>query len=303
MNYSENEIKIIIDKYIDFVDSLNYNYTEEIKNLLYIIVPAFVIRYSLDNEKMIRNTFTEVPILQSKETDENVPAYYTAIPEYIENNLKIFKAIIIRQNQNGLVGLLDSLVHEYNHALNSYNNPYYVKDEKIYIRTGLCYLVYDNKTLEAVKKEDSFILEEVLNTYQTEQIINIIHSFKKYTFTNPKINTALYFLDNHIKDKFDSEAYYIEKFFSEDLLKNKTFTSTLSNLRLKGYIEDIEYWFNNITGIKDSYNIFINNMLKINDLKFKKTTFKFQERKIRNKIISIYKEEKQIIETFNSNCN
>ena len=304
MDYNENEIKIIINKYINFVDNLKYNYDDRIKNLLYLIVPAFIIRYKLDHEKLILNTFLNVPIIIDDNENNNVPAYYINIPKKIGNEIKIHKAIVIQNfKKNSLIGLLDSLVHEYNHAINSYNNPFIIKDDKLYVRTGLSNFIYNNSNLEFIEKEKSYILEEVLNTFQTEQIINIIHSFKKYNFNYPKINTSLYILDNHINKSFDSNAYYLEKFFSNDLLYNKTFTSTLSNLRITGFIEDIEYWFDNITGIKDSYKVLINNMIEINHLKHKQTKWKWKENKIKRKIVSIYKEEKKLIETFNRNCN
>ncbi len=301
MDYNDNQIKEIINKYSSFVDSISCD--EKIKNLLYLIVPAFIVRYSLDNERLILNTFKDVKIVIDDEENINNPAFYQGIP-YIDNdNVYISKTIVIKHFKTDfLVGLLNNLVHEYNHALNSYNNPYFKDDNYIYIRTGLTYIKYSKIGLKAVNKDDSYILEEILNTFQTEEVLNIIHSFKKYEFSNPKVRNALYILDTHMESNYELGYYYLEKFFSKDLLSNKTFTSTLSNLRLKGEVNDIEYWFNNITGIKDSYNKLISYLIKLNDLRNKKPSFFFGERKLKKDLRYLYKEVLYIINTFNNNC-
>lgn len=304
MKYNEIQMNIIFEKYIKFVDELPYNYIDNIKNLLYIIVPAFMLKYGLENERTILNTFKDVRILIKEGSNKRVQAFYKSIPIKDGNDIELHKFIVLQNyHDNSLVELLDNLVHEYNHALNSENNEISYNENKMSVRTGLSYIVYDKDTLEFISKENNYILEEILNTKETEEIINIIHSFLNYKFDNKKINTALYFIDNHIKDKYSSESYKLETFFTKELTSNRTFMATLSKIRIKGAIEDIEYWFDNITGIKGSYKNLVNIIIEVTNIKNKEPKWIFGKNKWKRKINELYKNALSIINTFNNNCN
>ncbi len=304
MKYNEMQMNIIFEKYIKFVDDLPYNYIDNIKNLLYIIVPAFMLKYGLDNERTILNTFKDVRILIKEGSNKRVQAFYKSIPVKDDNDIELHKFIVLQNyHDNSLVELLDNLVHEYNHALNSENKEISYRENKMFIRTGLSYIIYDKDTLEFVSKDNNYILEEILNTKETEEIINIIHGFLNYKFDNKKISTALYFIDNHIKDKYSSESYRLETFFTKDLTSNRTFMTTLSKLRIKGAIEDIDYWFDNITGIKGSYKNLVSIIVEVTDIKNKEPKWIFGNNKWKRHINELYKNALSIINTFNNNCN
>lgn len=304
MKYNEMQMNIIFEKYIKFVDDLPYNYIDNIRNLLYIIVPAFILKYGLDNEKSILNTFKDVRILIKEGSNKRVQAFYKSIPIKEGNDIELHKFIVLQNyHDNSLVELLDNLVHEYNHALNSENNEINYNENKLGLRTGLSYIVYDKDTLEFISKDNNYILEEILNTKETEEIINIIHSFLNYKFDNKKINTALYFIDNHIKDKYSSESYKLETFFTKELTSNRTFMATLSKLRIKGAIDDIEYWFDNITGIKGSYKNLVDIIVEVTNIKNKEPKWIFGKNKWKRKINELYQNALAIINTFNNNCN
>lgn len=304
MKYNEMQMNIIFEKYIKFVDDLPYNYIDNIKNLLYIIVPAFMLKYGLDNERTILNTFKDVRILIKEGSNKRVQAFYKSIPVKDDNDIELHKFIVLQNyHDNSLVELLDNLVHEYNHALNSENKEISYRENKMFIRTGLSYIIYDKDTLEFVSKDNNYILEEILNTKETEEIINIIHGFLNYKFDNKKISTALYFIDNHIKDKYSSESYRLETFFTKDLTSNRTFMTTLSKLRIKGAIEDIDYWFDNITGIKGSYKNLVSIIEEVTDIKNKEPKWIFGKNKWKRHINELYKNALSIINTFNNNCN
>lgn len=304
MKYNEMQMNIIFEKYIKFVDDLPYNYIDNIKNLLYIIVPAFMLKYGLDNERTILNTFKDVRILIKEGSNKRVQAFYKSIPVKDDNDIELHKFIVLQNyHDNSLVELLDNLVHEYNHALNSENKEISYKENKMFIRTGLSYIIYDKDTLEFVSKDNNYILEEILNTKETEEIINIIHGFLNYKFDNKKISTALYFIDNHIKDKYSSESYRLETFFTKDLTSNRTFMTTLSKLRIKGAIEDIDYWFDNITGIKGSYKNLVSIIVEVTSIKNKEPKWIFGKNKWKRHINGLYKNALSIINTFNNNCN
>ena len=304
MKYSDTQMNIIFEKYINFVDELPYRYTDNITNLLYIIVPAFILKYGLENEKTILNTFKNVRIVIKEGTNKKVQAFYKSIPVKKDNNITLHKYIVLQNyHSNSLVELLDNLVHEYNHALNSENNSITYEESEILIRTGLSHIKYDKNTLDFTSKDNNYILEEILNTKETEEIINVIHSFKNYNFDNKKITTALYFIDNHITDKYSSESYKLETFFTKELTTNRTFMTTLSKLRVKGFIEDIDYWFDNITGEKNSFKKLVNLIIELTSIKNKEPKWFLSKRKWKRRINELYKDTLYIINTFNNNCN
>lgn len=293
----------LVNKYIPLVDefSKKYNYNSNIKHLLYLIIPAFITKYTYKEERLIINTFKNTRIIISDKKDKNIQALYSSIPNYTNNNITTTKYIIIQNYENiSLIQLLDNLVHEFNHAINSYNKEIQIKDNILYIRTGLTYATYNIPSLTKIKRDDTYILEEILNTNQTENIINIIKNYKESD--NQSINNTIYSINNETNQIYTSKSYYLENLLFKKILKNKTFISTLNNLRLSGNIEDIENWFDNITGQKSSYNNIILYLKTIMDLEKKLQNQKyfksFTINKIKNYIVKIL----EIINIFNNNC-
>ena len=187
MNISQDNINKFLEKYISFVDRISnkYNYQDNIRHLLYLIVPGFVIKYGVSNESLILRCFEEVIIFVSGTENQVVTASF---------NRKLFKSgslyttnkyiVINEYKKANLTNLIDSIVHEYNHAVNSINNEISYDDKYVKLRTGLSYLVYDKNTLKFIYKSKESYLEEVINTEQTEEIINIINSFGNYKISN-----------------------------------------------------------------------------------------------------------------------
>lgn len=293
----------LINKYIPIINniSLKYNYDNNIKHLLYLIIPAFITKYK-HKEQLITNTFKNIPIIIKNEKNNYINAYYTSIPTYTNNNITTNKFIIINNYQKiSLINLLDSLIHEFNHAINSYQKEINIKDNILHLRTGLTYITYSLPNLTPKEKLPTYILEEIINTKQTESIINLIKNYqdKSHDF----ISNIIYALNNETNSNYTSNAYYLETHILSKLLSNKTFIYTLENLRIEGNIEDIEPWFNNITNIKDSYNTLINKLNKIINLETKLTTTKFFKKRLISKIKYESKNIIYIIESFNKNCH
>lgn len=294
----------LIEKYIPFVNELQHKhqYNTNITHLLYLIIPAFIHKYSLSKEQLILNTFNQIKIIISPKTDKNVQAYYTSIPSYQNNKIITTKYIIIQNYQNiSLIQLLDNIVHEFNHAINSYNQEIKIKDNILYLRTGLTNTSYSLPTLTPLKKDSSYILEEILNTNQTEQIINIIKSY--HDPINTEINNTIYSINNETSTNYTSKSYYLENILLKKILENKTFISTLNNLRITGDIDAIEYWFDNITNINKSYQKLNEQLQKISDLEKKLINSKIFKFIIINKIKNNITNVLEIINSFNQNCN
>ena len=292
----------IIERYSKLVEdiSLKYNYDSNIKHLLYLIIPAFSIKYKY-REKLINDTFSSIPIMINKEKTGNVNAYYTSIPRSDNGKITTNKYIVVNNYEKiSLVTLLDSLVHEYNHAINSYNNEIKEENNLIYVRTGLTFITYNKNTFNSVSKLPSYVLEEVINTKQTTMIIDIIKSYKGGI---DFINNTIYAINGETANTYESKAYLLETKVLEGLINNKTFIYTLEDLRLNGQIDDIESWFNNITGIRNSYNELIKDLNKLMELELKYAKTKYFKGRITSKMKSVIRDINYVVTVFNDNCN
>lgn len=297
------DINTIIDRELNEIDNISnyYNYDSNIRHLLYIIIPAFIMKYGLKNERLILNTFKNTKIIISNKQSKIIKAYYSSRPIYYNDTYQTVKLMVIQNyNKINLIDLLDDLVHEFNHAINSYNNEIKLTRNYIYLRTGLTYRVYNKNDLSFIRKDPSYLLEEIINTNQTESIINII---KKIDSPNSTISNTIYAINSETPTHYNSNSYYLESYVCRKMLENKTFINTLENLRLSGEIYDISTWFDNITGKDNSYNNLIDLLNKVYDLEIEYTNKKYFKRLTLNKIKATSDEILKIVEMFNNNVN
>ena len=283
-------------KYIDEICEL-YNYDSNITHLLHIIIPAFIIKYGVQKEKLILNTFKDIKIISSDKENDIVKAYYSSTPIIIDNEVKTKKYMVIQNyNKISLIDLLDNLVHEFNHAVNSYINEVYISKKYVYLRTGLTYRVYRKEDLSFIKKDSSYILEEIINTKQTNDIINIIKEFDSN-------DNTIYAINSETNSTYNSNSYYLQSYVCKEILENKTFISTLENLRINGEVYDIRKWFDDIMGKEGTYKELVKTLEEVYNLELeyvKKKWFKtFTLSKIRDKSSRIM----EIVRKFNNNVN
>ena len=294
---------LVIEKEKDFIDQIsdNYGYDSNIRHLLYIIIPAFIIKYGISKEKFILNTFKDTMIINSNKESNAVKAYYLSKPIYINGEYKTQKTMVIHNyNKISLVNLLDNLVHEFNHAVNSYQKEIKETNKYILLRTGLTYRVYNKSDLSFVKKDQSFILEEIINTKQTEDIINIIKTFSP---NNSSISNTIYAINSETNHKYNSNSYYLQSYVCKEILNNRTFISTLEGLRITGDVYEINKWFDDIVGKEGKYKELISLLHEIFDLEVEYSKRKYIKSIIINKIRDKSKEISRIIEEYNNNVN
>lgn len=302
----DTRINQILEQGIQVADAITkkYHYPSNITHLLYLIIPAFLIKYGSSNEKKIIKSFIDIPIIIDDKQDEVYQAYYVSMPSFSDNGYFTNKGIVLKNYKNiSLMQLLDNLVHEFNHAINSINQEIKILNDNLYIRTGLTFIIYDKNNLKVIGKKDNSILEEIINTKQTEIIIDIINSFNQYNISNREITNTLYAIESEIKDSYQSNAYLLQSLVCRSLIENKTFFSTLENLRFIGEVDEIETWFDSITGKENSY-LRLTEILKITlDLQIEIT--KKQGVKIfkLNKIKKLNSEAMEIVHLFDKNCN
>ena len=294
---------LIIERELKSIDEISdlYGYDSNIRHLLYIIIPAFVIKYGISKEKLILKTFKEIRILKSTQESKTVKAYYSIKPKGENVEYKTTKFMVIHNYQkNSLVDLLDNLVHEFNHAINSSINEIKITKNYLYLRTGLTYRVYKKEDLSFIRKDKSYLLEEIINTKQTEDIINII---KKFDSTNKSISNTIYAINSETASKYNSNSYYLEGYVCKKILTNKTFINTLETLRLNGEVYDISKWFDDITGKQGEYKELINLLNEVYDLEIEYSNRKYFKIFTLNKIKDASNKIMRIVDTFNNNVN
>lgn len=306
MILTQDNINSFLNKYITFVNKISdyYNYDNNIRHLLYLIVPGFVAKYGISNEKSILVCFEKVRIYISGTEDNTVTATFNRILRRNGNNYYTEKYVVLNQYKKAsFTNMFDNIIHEFNHAVNSLNNEIILDDKYIKLRTGLCYLVYDRKSMRFLYKSNESFLEEVINTEQTEEIINIINSFGNYTIENVEFNNTLHVLKNEIVgNNYISDSYAFQSLVCDILMKNKTFYPTISNLRFKGFVNDIPIMFDGIIGKNGSYQ-YLNVLLKkIYNLQIKYSKSLFFKKIILNKIKLKAQELLSIIKEYDNKC-
>ena len=295
-NYILEREKIYIDQISD-----KYQYDSNIRHLLYLIIPAFIIKYGNNKEKLILNTFRDIQIIKSNKESKMVRAYFSSTPHKINDEYGTKQYIVIYNYESiGLIDLLDNLVHEFNHAINSYINEIHITNKYLYLRTGLTYRIYNKETLELIKKDNSYILEEIINTKQTSDVINTI---KKFNPTDSSLQSTIYAINAETNHKYNSDSYYLQSYICQEILNNRTFLPTLENLRINGEVFEISKWFDDIMGQQGKYKELTKLLKEVYDLEVEyvnKTLFKSITR---NKIRDISKKIMRLIEEFNQNVN
>lgn len=301
----QNNINEFLSKYSSFVDKIAsiYNYENNLKHVLYIMVPSFVIKYGYSAEKMILDVFENTRIIISSKEDDVRQAYFTRNIVRDNGRIVVSKFIVLdKYRTSSLTELLDSLIHEFCHVVNSYNNEVYEDDKYVKLRTGVSFLVYDKSNLNFINKSKEYILEEILNTLNTEEIINIIKSFSKYHIINSELENLIFSLNSETKVSYESNAYNFEKYICGILVKNKTFIPTICNLRFKGFITDIPSLFDGVMGKDGEYDKLNNLLCEIHDLELKYVDAKFFKNRILNKIMNLSKKVIDIINEYDNKC-
>lgn len=294
---------LLMEREKAFIEEISdkYQYDSNIRHLLYIIIPAFIIKYGYSKEKLILNTFKDIRIISSNKESKMIKAYYASTPKKVGEEFQTKKYMVIQNyNKIGLIDLLDNLVHEFNHAVNSYINEINVSSKYVYLRTGLTARVYRKDDLSFVKKLDSFILEEIINTKQTEDIINIIKEFKP---NNSSIDNTIYAINSETNHKYNSNSYYLQSYICKEILHNRTFINTLETLRINGEVYDINHWFDNITGEEGSYKELIKSLNEIYNLEIEYVNRKIFKSITLGKIRDTSKKITRLINQFNNNVN
>ena len=139
------DFTLYFEKYKKTIDELSsYNLCGgNIKHLLYVIIPAFVCKYGLEREKLILKCLKETIFTVIENGNIGQEAFFDRRIIKRNNTLLVQKYIVINGlKKNEYIDLIDSVVHEFNHAVNSMINEIVITNSEIKLRTGLSYLIY-----------------------------------------------------------------------------------------------------------------------------------------------------------------
>lgn len=296
----------LLEKYKGKIDAVakRYQYPNNITHLLYLMIPAFVIKYGFSNESLVLKCLEEVPIVINPKEDLQFQAFYYCVPQYRNSKIEFFRGITLNHYQKiGLMQLLDNLVHEMNHAMNALNRGTIEEGEVLLIRSGLVYFQYRKSDLKFMVKNHATLFEEIINTRQTEEIIDVINSFHSLEIHDLEIENTLYAINHSIDRTFQSNAYALPKQICEELLINRTFIASVENFRLVGNIDEIDLWFDEIVGKKGSYEQLLTILNKTFELQSTLGKKVFWKSRTVQKIRDLAREGQKIVQQFNQNCN
>ena len=296
MNINQNNINLLFNNYISFVDDLSRknNYNDNVKNLLYILIPAFISKYGVGKEPQILNTFENILINIKEES------IFTRELIKEQNEYKTNKTITIKPfTISSLSKILDSTVSLFNKAVNSINEEIIEDDNYIYVREGLNYYIYNKKDLSFIKKNDNNVFEELLNISQCEEILKIIASFKNYEIENNDISSFIYELNYEFDNiLLESNAYYVQKQICYNLMNSKLLIPSVNKYRFKGNIKEIEKKFDDVLRKPNSYKKFNELLNNIHELIIKCDENKSLEDEYLNDIKELVKELTDIVKEY-----
>lgn len=187
--------------------------------LLKIAYELFCAYYK--DKTLIENVFKNIPLFIKKEKGK-VKALYARRIYKKGKDIRTKAKIVIRKNDiNDLNDLLDEVVHEYNEAINTYNNELDIDNNQVVARRGLELKVMTKRL--KTNKIFNTLLEEVINAYQSEEILSLLKDD-----------------DFNIENNVNTVKYRKESFLIKDLLNNSSFMKSLNQARLTGNIKEFE---------------------------------------------------------------
>ena len=85
----------ILEREKPYIEEISnkYQYDSNIRHILYIMIPAFIIKYGVNKEKLILNTFRDIKIMKSNKESKMVKAFFSSTPykkgeEYLHKTMR-----------------------------------------------------------------------------------------------------------------------------------------------------------------------------------------------------------------------
>ncbi|MDD2505445.1 MAG: hypothetical protein PHF21_04175 [Bacilli bacterium] len=218
-NYEEKTHKILKEIYNALVNYYGAIYKEIIYDALLnteiVIKTGGTVIYDELNKRGYLNPSNQKNIVKNEDLKRANGVYFTDYDVFYKDE-KYFlgdrRSIIIINDFNNHEALISSLIHEIGHLIKSYNQEAVIKEDRLYLRSGLIESVYklNNEGLIVNKeliKETGVGLEEGLNALDEENIMK------------------LYFEPDYKVKGYQSLATLISKFITKFDLQEEVFNS------------------------------------------------------------------------------
>lgn len=273
--------KVLNDKYYLMQDiAKKYDYSEELLNMITCAYVSFYMDLGKDVDYPLYDLFDRVRIIYEQGNVCEIAMRHgfgeisgdSAAITYFKPNLKVFKNPDLKQNpQIILLGThvgdyfatsalkLEMIIHEVRHALMGYYNTNKLVDEKTYyMRSGLQETFYK----EDEKAKDGFAatrigrtLDEVLNTYISEILVNRIKSFSNYDIENNNLKRYVKsIMTAHEDNVYRAIGYHEDVKLFYPLLKSEMFIDLVNRHQFDGEIDIIKEFMESLTDKIDYVN-------------------------------------------------
>ncbi len=282
--------KLLNDKYYLMQEiAKKYNYSEELLDMITCTYVSFYMDLGKSVDLPLYDLFDKVKIIYEsgnvgeialRNGFDEIPGDSAAVTFFIPN-LKVFQNPDLKQNpQIILLGThvqdylatpalkLEMIIHEIRHALMGYYNTNILLDDKTYyMRSGLQETFYtrnDNSKKGFDSKRIARTLDEILNTYISEILLNRVKSFSKYDIENKNIHRYVQSIKTVHKDNiYRAIGYHEDVKLLFPLLQSQMFIDLVNQRQFDGEIEVIKSFMESLTAKMD-YLSFVNLLDKIN---------------------------------------
>ncbi len=164
------------------------------------------------------------------------------------------RTIYVSKREVDNTTLLESLVHQANHVLNSVHNPI-VYNQGLNSRMGVAIEQFDGRGVVGLG------LEETINQLQVIDMMKKISTFRVYKISDEKAGELLDSLFHSKPDK--EEKDYILLLTISPLYQNETFQHMLINKRMSGQIDHILTEFNSKTDASYGKLLYFSDMMHL----------------------------------------
>lgn len=272
--------KLLNEKYYLLKDvAKKYDYKEELLDMITYVYVSFYMDFGKVVDLPLYDLFNQVRIIYevgnvSEIAERNGFGNMSdgdAAVTIFTPNLKVFQDQSLKQNpQTILLGThvndhfatptlkLEMVTHEIRHALMGYYNTNKLLDDiTYYMRSGLQESFYtkDDTTKEGfILKQQGTILDEVLNTYISELLVNRIKSFSKYNIENGNLRGYLKTIKTSQPDgNYRSIGHHNDVKLFYPVLQQQMFINLVNQHQFDGDLDIIKDFIESITD-KCSYN-------------------------------------------------
>ena len=254
--YSSEKINSILNYSKMLVDSMSDGCRDELTRYKYLIFAGMILYYGRENIQVIYDAFlkTDLVLVDEKlinffdrcfdfsadvmnEVSALRPQAYLS-PKEISGRRNIY---VSKTGDHSEVGIIYSLIQEYNKVINSINTSSSFKNRYVTGRRGIRYVDSSDGQVK------NGILEETINAFQTEEIMREVLGFYHYDIGDDELKCMIQSIafksdDRDFKSGFEMTMPLVKPLYVDD-----KFRQLLKEARFNGDVAAIEDLFNSKT--------------------------------------------------------